>query len=400
MVIKIIQMPLFLQYYMAEVAIPKYRGQLTAFYHLFLITGVVLSYGVGSIPALSYNHSAVVVTGIVVIFEILLLMVPESPRWLLSKGHEAQAMKALQWLRGSEEIAREEADEIKKFIETTPKLSLKEKLLEFRKRDVYLPVILMVPLTLFVDFSGNNVITAFSAVILQTSGINRARETALYATGALQLIGATLSSILVDKVGRKPLLILGGIGTVVGNVGLGTYFYITRPSLCEDHESGTVNSSLVYSYNITDEVIDNNVFCNPQTALVICSLVTFCFTNSLGWRVVSSVLRAEIYPLRLRGVLSGLNDFIGWIEIAIIVGFYFEYEKAVGQYTAWWSFAMVSLLGLLFIIAFIPETKGKTLEEIETHFKTNYSLCVSTSFIKFKTTPSVENGAIYEETAV
>ena len=402
---------LFLQYYMAEATSPKYRGLFTAFsFPLSVIAGLFLSYGVGVIPGIRYNYSAVVVIGIVILFEILMLVVPESPRWLLSKGYEAQALKALQWLRRSEEIAREEADEIKKFIETAPKLSLKEKLLEFKKKHVYLPVILMLLLLFFIECSGINVIIAYAALILQSGGISGTRV-----IGLSQLIAAIISSFLVDRVGRKALLILAGIGVTVGNVGLGTYFCILQSGDCEGLTGNniTVTSSniSVTSFNITwsgdcegndtspnitinstiETETDDTDPCNTDFApLAICSLVVSAFMHGLGWRCVPPILRTEVYPLRLRGFLGGIIDFAGWLMIALAVGSYYPFQEAVGKPKAWWSFAMLSFLGVFFIIAFIPETKGKTLEEIETHFKTNYSICSCTRVL---TAPSVKNKA-------
>ena len=404
-----------LQYYIAEVALSKYRGLFTAFFHLSVITGVFLSYGVGSIPALSYSQSAVVIAGIVVIFEILMLVVPESPRWLLSKGHEAQALKALQWLRRSEEIAREEAGEINKFIETAPKLSLKEKLVELRKRHVYQPVILMLLLMFINQCSGLNVITTYAAPILSSGGIGDTRVRALYCFGLPQLIAAIISSLLVDRVGRKALLILAGIGVTLGNVGLGTYFYISWSGGLTGNDTSqntTVTSSNITatSFNIpwsgdcegNDTSNSNNSTIETETdftPLAICSFVVFSFIHGLGWRCVPSIMRAEVYPLRLRGFLGGINDFAGWLMIALVVGSYYPFGKAIGQSGVWWSFATLSFLGVFFIIAFIPETKGKTLEEIETHFKTNHSICSCTRVL---TAPFVKNKATntYDETDV
>ena len=354
---------LILQYYVAEVTTPKRRGLFTASYHFSVIVGITLAYGVGVIPALSYNHSAVVITGIVIIFEILMLVVPESPRWLLSKGHEAQAMKALQWLRGSKEIAREEADEIKKFIETTPKLSLKEKLLEFRKRHVYLPMMLVASLIFVHQVSGINPIIAYAATILKTAGVDRARETALYTIGGLQIVAAAMCSLLVDLIGRKPLLILGSIGLTISSTSLGTHFYITRPSLCKVENSTNV-SDVPGPPSGTDDP------CNPQFAIfAVCSLVSFCFAYSFGWRCLPSIVASEIYPLRVRGVLGGISDSYTWTLGAVSTGFYYEYEQAVHPYTAWWSFAFVSFISIFFVLIFLPETKGKALEEIESYFK-------------------------------
>ena len=323
--------------------------------------GISLSYGFGAIPALSYHQSAVFAAGIVAVFMITTSALYESPRWLLSNGHECYAEKALSWLRQSQEIAKEEADEIKRHLLKSPCLSLKRRLFEFKERHVYMPLILSILLIFFHQFSGTNIIIFYAATIFQSAGIQQARETALYGVGALQIVGTIVSSCLVDLVGRKVLLVIGSIGISCSSAALGTHFFITRPSLCE-----SVNSSLVDSATDT---------CNPQFApLAIGSVMVFGFAFSFGWRALPFIVMTELFPLQLRGVLGGIGLFTVWLFTGLLTGFYQNFEEAFGIYTAWWSFALISFGGMLFVFFFIPETKGRTLEELEMYFKDTASV--------------------------
>ena len=112
----------------------RWRGLFDAFYQISLVIGVFLTYAVSAIPNVSYTHSALVGTGLVVLFFVLALTLPESPRFLLWKGRESKAKKVLYWLRQSAETAEEELAEIKQIIETHQKLSLKMKLQEFQSK--------------------------------------------------------------------------------------------------------------------------------------------------------------------------------------------------------------------------------------------------------------------------
>ncbi len=104
----------FLQLYAAELALPKHRGSISTVSVLCNLTGVLLSYGVGAVRELSFSQSAVIATGLVFVCVILVAITPESPRWLVIKGHNARALKALKFLRQSHELATKEAGEIRR----------------------------------------------------------------------------------------------------------------------------------------------------------------------------------------------------------------------------------------------------------------------------------------------
>ena len=316
-----------------------------------------------AIPNVSYTHSALVGTGLVVLFFILALTLPESPRFLLCKGRESKAKKVLYWLRQSTEIAEEELAEIKQIIETSPKLSLKKKLQEFKAKHVYIPLILCLMLIFFRQFCGINAIIYYAATIFQTAGVSQARVTALYAIGAVQIVATVISSGMVDLAGRKVLLIIGSIGMAISNAALGTHFFVTRPDFCDQLASNWSSEFLNATANISST-------CNPQLGpLAITSLVTFIFAFSISWRSIPFIAMNELLPLRLRGLLGGITISSLGVFASIIIGFYQRFESAVGPYTAWWAFALISFIGMFFVLFFLPETKGKSLEEIERHFK-------------------------------
>lgn len=324
--------------------------------------GVFVSYAVGAIPNVTYTHSALVGIALVFFFVILLLPVIETPRFLMSKGLDSKARKALCWLRQSSETAEEEMVEMKQLIELCPKLSLKMKLLEFKKSHVYIPLTLCIVLIFFHQFSGINVIVFYAATIFQTAGISKARETALYAVGAMQIIATVISSITVDLVGRKVLLVIGSTGMSLSTAALGTHFFLTRPEFCTNLSSE--------SLNITVGGVSGALTCNPQLGpLAITSLIAFIFSFSVGWRTMPFIMMSELFPLRLRGLLGGIGNSTVYVFLGIVTGLYQDFELAVGPHTAWWVFAFVSFTGIFFVLFFLPETKGKTLEEIEQHFR-------------------------------
>ena len=354
---------ILLQTYTSEISPPHLRGLFTTFYQLGVITGVFVVYAVGAIPDVPYNYSAIVAIGLIIICEVFVAILYRSPRWLLSKGNETAAKKALVWLRRSEELARQEMKAITDLIRDTPKLSLKEKLFEFRHKHVYKPLAIAEVVGFIYQFSGTNVVLFYAALIFERAGVTEARQTAFYSLGVVQIVATILCLILVDKFGRKVLLIIGSIGITVSSTGLGTHFFLTQPSLCLNLS----NFSNMSMFNGTNEVTTD---CNPHLSpLAICTLIVLSFAYSFSWRCLPFILMSELFPLHLRGVLGGINDGTVWLFAGIVTGFYPEFEELVYPYAAWWCMASVALFGLFFVAIFVPETKGKTLEEIELYFR-------------------------------
>ena len=181
--------------------------------------------------------------------------------------------------------------------------------------------------------------------------------TALYAIGAVQIVATVISSGTVDLAQRKVLLIIGSIGMAISNAALGT-----RPDVCGQQAT---NWSSKLSNATTSADISST--CNPQLGpLAITSLIAFIFVFSMSWRSIPFIAMNELLPLRLRGLLGGITISTLGVFASIIIGFYQRFESAVGAYTAWWAFAF---LGMFFVLFFLPETKGKSLEEINMYFK-------------------------------
>ncbi len=89
-------------------------------------------------------------------------------------------------------------------------------------------------------------------------------------------------------------------------------------------------------------------------------------------------MKVELFPLTLRGIVSGIIDCFGWVLVVASVGSYSSYEQVVGPYTTWWSFAAIGFGGALFALMFVSETKGKSLEDIEEMFRSRMTCCNAT----------------------
>ena len=347
-----------LQVYIGEVSSIKLRGIFGTLVSFLLTSGVLLNYGVGSIDDFPYYYISLVAVGIVALFEVLMIWLPETPRWLLSRGHGEDAEKVLLWLRGKKIGIQRELDDMKKAIAES-KAKKTNVWREFRKRSVLVPLVYVLILFFYTQGGGINAISPFAAIIFSDAGVNDPRTTAIYAVGVSGIIGLVVSTITVDIVGRVVLLVIGGTGMFVSTTMLGIHFFITRPSLC-DHFNSTVTESL--------EGISEP--CNNQFELLaIVSVILFNFNFVMGFGTVPWVMLSELLPLSVRGVGSGLAMFTAWSAAAIFSGFYLPYSNLVRPWFAMWTIALIDLTSVVFVLIFIPETKGKTLEEMEKKYE-------------------------------
>ena len=317
---------------------------------VFITVGILLSYALGAIRDFRYYQISLVAVGIVTLFEILMFWLPETPRWLLSRGYREQAEDVLLWLRGKKLNINTELEDMKKSISKRKakvwKLFLKPSVL---KPLVYILIIFGVQ-----QGGGINAITPFAGTLLSNAGVSNPRTTTIYAVGVSGLATVIVSAILIDFSGRKFLLIVSGAGQFLGTVMLGIHAFVTRPSLCS-------NSSAVDDTEMT--------VCNPQFQyLALTSIIFFCVMFVIGYNSVPFVLLSELLPLPVRGIASGMATAMSWVTAAIFTGFYLEFTKLVRPWFVLWAIAGLNIATVVFVIIFIPETKGKRLEELENLF--------------------------------
>ena len=351
----------FPQVYIAEISTAKFRGIFGSFTQIGLATGILLNYSIGSIPGFPYFYNSLVATGTVAVFEVMMVWLKETPRWLVSKSHYQEAYHTLIWLRGPSVNTE---DEIRS-IESSDSSSIWSAWKEFAKRSVAVPVMIVIVVMFFQQIGGLNAISSYAASLFEEAGVANPRVTATYAVGGVELFSTVISIFVIDLIGRKILLIISGAGMTVGTALLGVHFYITRPSLC----ASVANSTLTdLAEMLQDSTTDAP--CNTQYGpLAVVSIITFGFAFSVGWGPVPWILLSELIPLQVRGLASGIAILVNWGTSAIVVGFYLEYADVVQVWFAWWSFAILNAAGVLFTIVFIRETKGKTLEDIEKYYQ-------------------------------
>jgi SP family arabinose:H+ symporter-like MFS transporter len=316
--------------YIAEIAPARVRGALVSVNQLAIVTGILLAYFVnwvfaGTGPAnwrWMYGMGAVPS----IIFFLLLLGVPESPRWLVKNGREDEARTVLTRADSAEAAAAGIRD-----IQDT--LALEEgSFREIFRPAFRRPLLIAVVLAVFQQITGINAILYYAPRIFEGAGFERMSAIGQSTiVGLVNMLFTVVAIVLADKVGRRPLLLVATAGMGVSLVLLGAAFKF--PLL-------------------------------PASALLLIILLYIAFFASAMGPLVWVVM-AEIFPIKVRGAAMGLATLILWLaDFAVTLTFPVISDR-FHPATAFWIYAAMCALDLVFMWFYLPETKGKTLEEIE-----------------------------------
>lgn len=349
------------QVYIGEISSARFRGRFGSFTQIAVASGIVLNYGVSI--KLSYFYSSLVAVGIIAVFECLVVWVYDTPSWLVRHGQRSRAVTALKWLRGPYVDVEEEIKEI----ESAESLNLWLVVKQLSKRYITVPIVIVTFSMFFHQIGGAHVLSTYAAVLYEEAGVRSPKKVALGTVGGVELAVTFISIFMIDAMGRKLLLFLSSVGMVVGSTLLGLHYYFTRPSLCSSANNSTTTDSL----NQSDSEFANCI--NEHLApLAITSTVLYAVAYSIGWGPVPWVILSELIPAHIRGVASGAATIVNWASAALVIGIYLTYAESVQYWFAWWTFAVLNIIALLFALIFIRETKGKTLESIELYYREHW----------------------------
>ena len=347
---------------MVEMSPAKLKGLFGSMYWFSTAVGILLVYTLGAIPGFEYYDISLSTAALVVPCIILYCFLPETPRWLISHKKTGEAYKVLKQLRKKESDANDEMKELQANLAASGKISFKSNLKFLTNRSAYVPLILSVFLMIFQQFTGTNVITFYAGTILDDAKVFNPNEVAGYAVGATQVLATLFSVFLVDCVGRKILLVVSSIFVCVSTGLLGLYYFLTD-YICK------------HKYNINEAPTgeDLPIFCDPAESkffvLAIFSVMLFILAFSAGWATIPWVMMSELSPLRIRGTLSGIATTVNWTTAAFLTLLFPVYQGVAQHYGSWWTLTAITLLSIPFVLIWLPETKGQSLEQIEERMK-------------------------------
>jgi MFS transporter, SP family, arabinose:H+ symporter len=337
--------------YISEFSPPNLRGRLVALYQFSIVTGILLAYfsnwlllefsaGSGNEFSGSGIMGKILVTEVwrgmfgaemipSGLFILSLFFIPESPRWLIKNHHSAKGFHILATVSG-EHIARKELAEIKATVN-----HIKGKITDLIKPGLRLALMVGVGLSVFGQFTGVNIIVYYGPTILEGAGFKL--DSAIQyqvAIGVINLVFTSLALWKIDRWGRRPLLI-GGMSAVC----LSLFILALLFALGEG-----------------------------QSWLILIIVCVYMASLALSINAVIWVLIGEIYPTRIRGRGMSIATFANWTTNFFTAFLFPWYVGVVGMHIGFLTFAVICLFATFFFYKMVPETKGKSLEEIEQIF--------------------------------
>ena len=315
--------------YVSEIAPPKDRGRLVALYQFNIVLGILIAffsnYLLSNVGENAWRWMIGVEAIPAVIYTLLVFTVPKSPRWLLLKGRDNEAIRTLKILYPDKNV-----DEVISEIKASQSTHVDSKETIFMKKYRF-PLTLAFLIAFFNQFSGINAFLYYAPRIFQEAGLGE--STALLSSigiGVTNLVFTLVGVALIDRLGRKPLMFIGSIG-----------------------------------YIISLSLVAMAFFLNWEGMSVPIFLFIFIASHAIGQGAVIWVFISEIFPDHLRATGQSFGTSTHWILAAIIPSLVPFLFAEIGAGVVFAIFAFMMVLQLIFVIFMMPETKGVSLEELE-----------------------------------
>ncbi len=357
--------------YIAEISPSKMRGRLVSLFQLLITIGILVSYLSDLVFANNNDVTswrpmfyAGVIPGLILLIGMLFL--PETPRWLMSKGRKEESRKILERI---EEPAKIE-DSIRLMKEEMGKNKERPSFREIFSPWLRLPLMIAVGIMFFQQFVGINTVIYYSPKIFMIVGFEGARAGiwGAVSVGVINVLFTILSLFMIDKLGRRKLYFIGLSGIIFSLFALG----------------------LVFAFHTSFGDMGKWV----AIVLVWVYIAFFAISlGPLGWLIIS-----EVFPLRVRGIGSSIGSLSNWFFNGVVAFTFFKiiklftpsgagiitherlYDAATNSFSmhavnngnpagAFWFYAVIGVLGLIWGYFFLPETKGVSLEKIEEHWR-------------------------------
>lgn len=393
--------------YIAEIAPPKIRGTLVSFNQLNIVVGISAAFFTNYL-ILKLGQSYTEWTRAIgldiynwrwmlgleafpaIIYFVSLFVVPRSPRWLIMKGMEEEALFIMRKASG-EELAISELEAVKQSLKSD-KAKKKVQLKEIFNPALKTVLIIGIVIAVLQQITGINSVFFYAPMIFEQSGlgVDASFSQAIY-VGLINLVFTIIAMMLIDKIGRKPLLIFGVTGIAISMFVLAYGFNNATYSITDETIvafSSDINigqlaklkgveftSDVNFKSAIQDalgtsvasklesEILPKSIQLN--SVLILTTILAFVASFAVSLGPVMWVLFSELFPNRVRAVAISFVGFINSV-VSFLVQLVFPWElSTLGTAPTFLIYGLFAALGLIFILIKVPETKGKSLEELQ-----------------------------------
>ncbi|XP_058063784.1 facilitated trehalose transporter Tret1 isoform X2 [Anopheles bellator] len=321
--------------YTAEIAQPSIRGTLGTFFQLMVTVGILFVYAVGT--GVNVQVLSIICGVIPLVFGSIFFFMPESPYYYIEKGQYSEASKSLKWLRGSHYDENAEMEDMK---EEDSKLKAEAitMLDAFRQKATIRALVISLGLMFFQQLSGINAVIFYNAAIFKSANGDEDMTSASVIVGGIQVVATLVAAIVVDKVGRRILLMVSDFMMAVSTILLAVYFQLKQddPSKVDD-----------------------------LSWLAVLAVCMFIAMFSIGFGPVPWLMIGELFANNVKAFASPIAGVFNWLLAFLVTKIFTNLTDAMGEAGVFWLFSGLSLLGTVFVYVIVPETKGKSLNEIQ-----------------------------------
>lgn len=328
--------------FVGEISSPAYRGIFLAGLSLCIASGVFMSHLFGTF--MHWSHASFL-CGLFPFFGcIILYFAPESPMWLASKNQIDKCMQSFEWYRGTSPAMKNELDKL--LLAQNDKVEAKSKMktltTNIKKPEFWKPLCIMIIFFILTQLTGINVVCAYTTNIMEVLIGNKSNTyMAMLAIDVLRVITLVVACILLRRKGRRPMAIFSGILTTLSLLSLAIYLYWVEIRFIR-HISPIVSLTLIAIY-----VVVSNIG-----------------LSLLPWNMVG-----EMFATETKGLGSGISVMMTSISFFATVKTAPAMFEGIGHHGTYLFYGLSTLFGTIFLYFYLPETKGKTLLQIEEYFR-------------------------------
>ncbi|CAL0322395.1 unnamed protein product [Lupinus luteus] len=326
--------------YIAEISPQNLRGRLVSVNQLSVTIGIMLAYLLG----IFVEWRILAVLGVLPCTLLIpaLFFIPESPRWLAKMGMTNEFETSLQVLRGFDTDISIEVNEIKRSLAPTNK-STTIRFAELGHRRYWLPLMIGIGLLILQQLSGINGVLFYSSTIFQIAGISSS-DVATFGVGAVQVLATCVTLWLADRAGRRLLLIVSSSAMTFSLLVVAISFYV------KDYTPEDSSLSRILSL------------------LSVVGVVAMVIAFSLGLGAIPWIIMSEILPINIKGLAGSVATLANWLFswLVTLTANMLLHWSSGGTFTL---YTVICALTVWFVAKWVPETKGKTLEEIQLFFR-------------------------------
>ncbi|EZA54874.1 Facilitated trehalose transporter Tret1-2-like protein [Ooceraea biroi] len=326
--------------YSAEISEKQIRGMTGVFFQLLLVIGILYAYCTG------FTRNVVAISSLCciapIVFGVTMAFMPESPLFYLNKDREEDARKSMRFFRGPDFDIEPEIEAFKEQAEKSKLVKLNISI--FLNKPVLKTMAVAYGLMFAQQFSGINAMIFYGVTILESTGVGMESLVELVIFGVVQVVACVASALLIDKLGRKVLMVLSEAFMCVCLTALAGFFVLKTymPEQADKMHWLPLTSICVY-------------------------ILAFCFgAGPIPWAYMG-----EIFPTRLKGAASSSAAFFNWMLAFTVTISFPSAVDAFGNAAVLFFFALICFLSVFFVIFFMVETKGKTFAEIQQEFGTH-----------------------------